>query len=91
MIKRKIWVVFGYEFSSNVRFNISLRNIQQPYVNKTDHGNSRVFRALSSVLKPAELLLLFFFGSWEPPDGIAVKLVGLVAIKEGADISRLHK
>ena len=90
MIKRKIWVVFGYEFSSNVRFNISLKNIQQPYVNKTDNGNSRVFRALSSVLKPAELLLLFFSCSWQP-DGMAEKLVGLVAIKERADISRLYK
>lgn len=90
MIKRKIWVVFGYEFSSNVRFNISLKNIQQPYVNKTDNGNSRVFRALSSVLKPAELLLLFFSAAG-PPDGMVEKLVGLVAIKEGAHISRLYK
>ena len=41
--------------------------------------------------KASWIVIITFFGSWEPPDGIAVKLVGLVAIKERADISRLHK
>ena len=40
LIKAKIWVVFEYEFSPSFRFNISLKNIQQPYVNKTNNGKS---------------------------------------------------